>query len=221
MLSSPGMFDAPQDATSSALAGDYVQPTLNHALRVWWAFYWRTSLIAGVLSFLISICIRLLYENTAVSAALIGWTEKISPYALFYFIAIFVFRSILHKKFRHFRLALAAQSSPDAAQALQPTVNRALLVWWAYSWRTVIFSAIAGVVVSYPMGLTLGLFAPSPLVLQLFSTGLGMAVGAAVGLYVIYSNILDEDIGDFHVSLLPIEKVAAAQIDALPTTAAS
>jgi hypothetical protein len=32
---------------------------------------------------------------------------------------------------------------------------------------------------------------------------LGLVIAAAVGLFVIYSNLLDEDIGDFHVGLVP------------------
>lgn len=33
----------------------------------------------------------------------------------------------------------------------------------------------------------------------------GLVIGAAVGLFVIYSNILDEQFGDFRVALLPRE----------------
>jgi hypothetical protein len=38
----------------------------------------------------------------------------------------------------------------------------------------------------------------------------GIALGGAVGLFVIYSNILDEDFGDFRVCLLPRSEAKVA-----------
>jgi hypothetical protein len=214
MLSSE-MFNAPQEASSSSTASDYIQPTLNHALRVWWAFYWRTSLLSGILTVAAAYGLRQLYENTNTSAFWIGWAQKIIPYALFYFVAVFVIRSLLHKRFRHFRMALSALGPPSLSQlALQPTFARALRVWWIYSWRSAVYSLVAWVVISYPMGLTVGLFAPSPPVMALLAFLLGIAIAAGVGLFVVYTNVLDEDIDDFHVSLLPQEKVQTAPVQA-------
>jgi hypothetical protein len=198
------MFNASQDCSSALPASDYVQPNLGHALRVWWAFYWRTSLISFVLAVGAGYGLNQLYENTAVSALWIRWAMKLSPYLLFYGVAIFVMRSILHKKFRHFRIGLSPAAA-DSPEILNPTFNSALRVWWVYSWRAVVYSLVAYVVMSYPMGLTLGLFNPGPAVMALFATGLGFVIGAGVGLFVLYSNILDEDIADFHVRLLPRE----------------
>src|SRR5216683_4395269 len=202
MLSSPEMFNASL-AGSSAPAADYIQPTFNHGLRVWWAFYWRASLISGFLTVAVGYGLRQLYENTATSAALISWAQRIVPYALFYFVAIFVVRAILHKSFRHFCIALSAQGLAPGAQILEPTFARTMRVWWTYSWRTSVYGIVAWVIISYPMGLSVGLFAPRPLVMALLATGLSIAIAAGVGLFVFYSNVLDEDIGDFHVSLLP------------------
>jgi hypothetical protein len=219
MLSPPSMFDVRQEPGSALPASDYIQPNLGHALRVWWAFYWRTSLISGVLAFGATYGLKLLYENTSLPAFWIGWAMKLAPYVLFYSVAIFVMRSILHKKFRHFRIGLSPKAAPESRQVLQPTIKSALRVWWVYSWRAVIYSLVAGVVVSYPMNLSLGLFAPGPVVMALFSTGLGFVIGAGVGLYVIYSNILDEDFADFHVCLWPREVETTPSGDAFPNPA--
>src|SRR5205085_7952408 len=97
MLSAPEMFNAPQ--TNSGLQPGYIQPTLNHALRVWWAFYWRTSVISGILAVAVVYGLRQLYENTALSGFWIGWGMRASPYVLFYFVAIFVMRGLVHKRF--------------------------------------------------------------------------------------------------------------------------
>jgi hypothetical protein len=59
--------------------------------------------------------------------------------------------------------------------------------------------------VIYPTGIFVGLFRPSPAFSYVFFGLLGFVVGGSVALFVIYSNILEEDIGDFRVSLLPRE----------------
>jgi hypothetical protein len=48
-----------------------------------------------------------------------------------------------------------------------------------------------------------------------------IAIDAGAGLFVIYSNILDEDFGDFRVCLLPIRKDAAASAAPATTTVAT
>jgi hypothetical protein len=48
-----------------------------------------------------------------------------------------------------------------------------------------------------------------------------IAIDAGAGLFVIYSNILDEDFGDFRVCLLPLQKDAAASALPVPTAAAN
>jgi hypothetical protein len=222
MLSSPEMFNAPQAQSQSTVtaSAEYIQPTLNHGLRVWWAFYWRTSVISGVLSFAAAYGVHQLYENTTTSAILIQWTQRLIPYVFSYAVAFFVMRSILHKDFRHFRVALSSQSQAPGAQSLEPTFRRTLRVWWAYSWRTAIFGIVALVIVSFPMGLMLGLFAPPPVILSLFSTILGLVVGGGVGLFVLYSNVLDEELGDFRVVLLHRARTPEpSAVGAVPGTA--
>jgi hypothetical protein len=48
-----------------------------------------------------------------------------------------------------------------------------------------------------------------------------IAIDAGAGLFVIYSNILDEDFGDFRVCLLPLQNGAAASASHVTTTAAT
>ena len=43
----------------------------------------------------------------------------------------------------------------------------------------------------------------SPALGQIFSQLMGLVIAGTVRLFVIYSNLLDEDIADFHVGLVP------------------
>ena len=59
------MFDAPRTPSSEALTPiNYVQPTLGHGLRIWWAFFWPTNLISMFLVIVVNFWLRYLYQNS-------------------------------------------------------------------------------------------------------------------------------------------------------------
>jgi len=60
------------------------------------------------------------------------------------------------------------------------------------------------------MGMFVELFKPSPFLASLIFLLIGFVIGGALSLFVIYSNVLDEDIGDFRVVLLPRENAVPA-----------
>jgi len=62
---------------------------------------------------------------------------------------------------------------------------------------------IVGFVAAIPLGMLAGLFTRVPVIQVLLNLLVAVLVDGAAGLFVIYNNILDEDIGDFRVALLP------------------
>lgn len=73
MLSPPSMFDAPRPVVAADVPNaSYIQPNLGHGLRIWWAFYWPTTLIATILTVVVNIALRRLYEDTMVSGTYWG-----------------------------------------------------------------------------------------------------------------------------------------------------
>ena len=207
------MFGTPSSGREVLLpVGGYVQPNLGHGLRIWWAFYWRTTLIATILTFALNAGLRRLYENINVPGSVIGPVMTYDIYFFNYAVALFVMYYILRKNFRHFRVGLLSNHGGEGAQPLKPTLRRVLRVWWRYSWRTLLYLAIAWIVVVYPMAWFLGIFNPGPVFVAVFSVVLGLFVSAAVGLFAIYSNILDEDIADFRVCLLPRQPASTVSV---------
>ncbi|HEV2298356.1 MAG TPA: hypothetical protein VGR72_07550 [Candidatus Acidoferrales bacterium] len=198
------MFEAPETVRASIPLDDYIQPTLNHGLRVWWAYYWPTTLaviaVCLVVGFLMGILIalRLLSPgslNTIAVAQVYVWTALVS---------ILSIRYILAKRFSHFQIALLPAAATGTTSPLPRTARRIIRVWWAFIWRFVVFSLIfrftAGLVIG-PIVNLLSLIGPKmaaivPLAAQVVLDG-------AVGLYVMYSAILDEEFGDFRVCLMP------------------
>jgi hypothetical protein len=199
----PTMFDPPAGAHAAPAIDDYMQPNLGHGLRIWWAYYWPTTLISLILGYLLSMIVRALWENFIFPARALVPVTRFGPYVINYIVALFVMHYVLGKTFRHFRLGLVPSGSAGTAETLKATFVRTLRVWWIFTWRTVLYTVLSIIFVTYPMGMFVGLFKPSPLVTSLIFLLLGFVTGGALSLFVIYSNILDEDIGDFRVVLLP------------------
>ena len=79
-------------------------------------------------------------------------------------------------------------------------------VWWTFTWRTILYGVVLSFLVNISLGIMLGmLMETSRLMAALVPVVQGLIIAAAVGLFVIYSNVLDEEFGDFRVVLLPRE----------------
>jgi hypothetical protein len=216
------MFDAPRPVVSAFPPNEYIQPNLGHGLRIWWAFWWPTTLIAMALTIGINILLRRLYEDTTLPGWLVGPVMRYDAYVLTYVVAFLVMAYILRKNFQRFRIGLLSNHGGEGATPLPPTLRRTARVWWTYSWRSLLYRVIALVAVSFPLGWAMGflaaIFKQVPAIPILVNLVTATAVDGSVGLFVIYSNILDEDISDFRVALLPraasIGEVAAPAVPA-------
>jgi hypothetical protein len=200
--------DAPPPVELPSSLSSYIQPNFGHGLRIWWAFFWPTTLIATVLTVAINFGLKVIYEHSSIPGILIRYVLKVSPYLLTYAVALFVMEYVLRKNFRHFRIGLLSNLGGDGAQVLTPTFGRTLRVWWTYSWRTFVYRLIIMVAATIPLSVVLGVFTRIPLLQVFIQILVPTLVDGAAGLFVIYSNILDEDFGDFRVCLLPLQKEA-------------
>ena len=106
----------------------------------------------------------------------------------------------------------AFRGAPCAqGHAKQTWIFRTLPVWWEFIWRNVVYSVILRIAGSIALSMTIGILAALggpmrtivPFVSQVLMDG-------AVGLFVIYSGILDEEFGDFRVTLVPRAVVLSA-----------
>lgn len=211
MLSAPSMFNAPSVARESKPDSAYIQPTLNHGLRIWWAYYWPTTIIAGFLTFCAAFWLRLLYERAEISATALRYASLVVPYATTAVVGILIFRYLLGKSFRHFRLALLASAANVACPPLRPIWRRTLRVWWTFTWRSTIYAIVLSFLVNISLGVFLGMLRETSRVLAVTIPLVeGLIISAAVGLFVIYSNVLDEQFGDFRVVLLPRDAAQAS-----------
>jgi hypothetical protein len=214
------MFDSPSPAPPASPESNYIQPNLGHGLRIWWAFFWPTTLIAAILTLALNYSLRRIYQDSNIPGSVLGPILKLDPYVLTYIVALFVMDYVLQKNFRHFRVGLLSNRGGEGAQPLEVTLGRTLRVWWTYSWRSLVYRLILMFVTTIPMGVIVGLFARIPIAHTLVPFLATIAIDGAAGLFVIYSNILDQDFGDFRVCLLPRQKetLAPANPAATPVT---
>jgi hypothetical protein len=212
------MFDSPRPAATDTPTSNYIQPTLSHGLHIWWAFYWRTSLATIFLVAAVAKILPLVPETPAA-----GFILRYDVFLFSYSAAFFMMAIILRKNFRDFRVALLSHRGGEGAQPLPPNFRRVARVWWTFSWRSLLYRIIAAVAISFPLGWIVGFishFLPGPAAVRLLNLVVQVLIDAAVGMFVIYSSILDEDISDFRVALLPSAPSPISQVPA-PTPAAS
>jgi hypothetical protein len=196
------MFETPHAASGSVATDGYVQPDFDYALRIWWALFWRTQVVGGILEIGLQVLLKRMYDDPLAQGGAVALLARFGSYALNYAVALGVMYYVLHKTFRHFRIALCEHWGTPEAKILEPTMARSARIWWTYVWRTILYLVIGYVTVLFPMSWFVGIVNPGVsgfLVIAL----LGFLVGGAGALYAIYSNILDEDFGNFRVTLVP------------------
>lgn len=208
MLSKPGMFEATSATTAAPSLDAYIQPTLNHAIRVWWAYYWRTTLIAGCFSIFVNFTLRSVYGSASAQAGWLHWAKQSQDYVLTAIVAIFVVDYILQKQFKAFRIALLSTASTVQPQEVPVTLGRSIRVWWTFIWRIVVGTMIGFVVIILPLSWLITITRPPELIAAIIIFVVGFAIGGLIALFVIYSSILDEEFGDFRVALLPRKDAA-------------
>src|SRR4029077_5754358 len=154
--------------------------------------------------------LRRIYQDSALPGSVLGPVLKFDPYVLTYIVALFVMDYVLEKNFRHFRLGLVSNRGGEGAQQLEATLGRTFRVWWRDSWRSLVYRLILVFISTVPMSVILGVFTRMPVAQGLVQFLMTLTFEGAAGLFVIYSNILDEDFGDFRVCLLPLRKEATS-----------
>jgi len=116
---------------------------------------------------------------------------------------------VFKKNFRSFRIRLTPRNAVESRVELPLTPTRAFRIWWTYTWRGLVYLVVLMVAMNVPFGFVSGAITViSPALGWIFGPFMGIVMAGAVGLFVIYSNLLDEDLGDFHVGL--VSRSAAA-----------
>jgi hypothetical protein len=207
-MPSPSLVNA---ASAPSPLENYVQPSLGHGLRIWWAYYWPTSLVSLFVVVFLNLLLRKAWENTLISGHVVLWSSRMLPYVVVYGFSIFTIRYVLGKTFRSFRVALLPRDPQSRTEAMSRSFARTIRVWWAFCWRTVVYSLIVRFAGSVALGFTIGILSSmSRAMASLIPIIAQVVIDGAVGLFVIYSAILDEEFADFRVALLPREPALGA-----------
>src|SRR5437879_12890225 len=137
------------------------------------------SMVGILLAFdALRVCNRLRYLPAAgdcragpgLSQPLILLAARVESLVVTFIVTLFAMQRVLRKNFQRFRIGLASRTSPSSEpQYFEPTLGRALRVWWAYFWRMIFLLVVAFVVVGLPLNAFLGLFGQSLIFVQMFS----------------------------------------------------
>jgi len=226
MSGPPSLFAQTRAAIPAAsFPADYIQPDLGHGLRIWWAFFWPVLLATFAFATSFGLVVRHFLDDPRVPMNVIFPFVKYRQLFVAAFSVVIAFASfayILRKRFRHFRIGLLSNYGQEGAERLSPTFSRTASVWWAYTWRATIYRLIAMVAVMFPLSWTLGFaeaLLPRGAAILFSNFFVPTLIDALVGIYVIYANILDENISNFRVALVPLQPATIAPLD--PSAAAN
>jgi hypothetical protein len=84
MLSKPPLVNGASAPNQSSPLDNYVQPSLGHGLRLWWAYYWRTSLVSLFVVGFLTFLLRKAWENLLISGHVVLWSSWILSYVVVY-----------------------------------------------------------------------------------------------------------------------------------------
>lgn len=214
------MFGDGPAVPADSSANYYIQPTLAHGLRIWWAFFWRDSAVAFVLGLQLGNAVQWLVAHGIVPEPMRPLALQLGLYGITYIPAIFVMYYVVRKQFRGFRIRLTSIPDGQPLEMLEPTPRRIVRIWWTYTWRTTVYTFALTIAMWVPMGFVMGAATViSPAFGKLFGIFQTLIVSGAVGLFVIYSNILDEEIADFSVGLVPSAAPASEPSPEIPPRA--
>jgi hypothetical protein len=193
--------DRPASAAASPQS-NYVQPNLGHGLRIWWAFFWRNAIISAILTAILGLTVKFLAFRGLAPASLIRPAVQLGSYVTAYASAFFVIHYVVKKKFRQFHITLLPIGGSEDAEPLPPNMKRTFRIWWTFTWRTFVYGLVLSFVANVPLAFLNGLVAVVyPPLAAIFTQLVSLAIGGAVGLFVIYASILDEEFGSFRVAL--------------------
>ena len=191
------MLEKRSEPPENSAQSDYIQPSLSHGLRIWWALYWRSTLVTAL---------SLGGSMAAFRVVLPSYWS----YSADYLIILAVMWFILIKRFRTFRIRLVSKA--DRTHELPVTYRRTFRIWWTFTWRTIVYRLVLGFVSGIPIGFLRGAVEVIyPPLGPAFGMVVGLVIEGAVGLFTIYSSILDEDIADFCVMLAPNDRANPAR----------
>ena len=192
MSEPPSLLEKRPEPRENSAQSNYIQPTLSHGLRIWWALYWRSTLATAL-------------SLGGSMAALRVVLPSYWSYSADYVIILAMMYFILKKRYRTFRIRLV--SNVDRTRELPATFARTFRVWWTFTWRTIVYRVVLSFITGIPVGFLSGAVAVIyPPLGPAFAILVGLVIEGAVGLFTIYSSILDEEMSDFCVTLVPNDR---------------
>jgi len=136
-----------------------LEPTLGHALRIMWAWYWR-YITLGFGPFGVALLLKVWPyqlpddpDDLETMYFLIVALAASAPFWAF----PYTFRMAMNRDFKNFRIGFADPLSTTPANFISPTYPQVWTVWWALTWRSALwglacFLAVDFVVVAVIFG---------------------------------------------------------------------
>lgn len=98
--------------------------TWGIAIRVWWSFFWRTTLFGLLPVFIIGILIGIYSYRTNAPDDLYLIHSQVLGLVIGIFVTIWVLKGILSKSYKGFRVVVIGDDNPDADTDIETSSNK-------------------------------------------------------------------------------------------------
>lgn len=100
------LLEEPPSTQMTGVTSDFVAPGLNHAVRVWWAWVWRHTLISLAVNLPIAFVLGVVLGILGLPKESIVRTAQAVALIVGFFVGVYVMKRILRKDFKKFRIRL-------------------------------------------------------------------------------------------------------------------
>jgi hypothetical protein len=159
MAASPSnSYQPPAEAGIPYSTREWITPTFLHALRIWWAYYWPTFIVSMALTFLGAMGVAILSRTQAIAPVASIWFLRLLPYFATAAVGLFVFQYLLTTPFGKFRIAIFPAGYGENERSIPPTFAHGARIWWACTWRSILYGVVAAFVMAIPAGTVVAMF---------------------------------------------------------------
>ena len=178
--------------------------TWQRALSVWWLLYWRGVIGGVIIAVVIGFGIGLIGSLAGVNEEAVKFTSTVVGTPLGFVWVIVVMQMALRKRYRDFRLALIPRDPHNfKAQELEPTLSRAIRVWWLVSWRFLVGYVAIEAIVVWPISLVFQVIQMQNWAIQFALSFAISLVISFVWLIVVLQMALQKQYRHFKIAVVP------------------
>ena len=175
--------------------------TNKRVLEIWWSLAWRGVVFGYGAVFIVAFIFAFIAILLGIDTSTIHTLSSGIGYILGIFMALWILRNVLKKKFSSFRIILDnTMQSSDLSDSTEITYKQVLEIWWSLVWRNILFGFGAVFILAFIITLIGALIGMDKPTISILTTVIGLITGIFIALWVL-KNVLKKKFSSFQIIL--------------------